>query len=176
MNEITTQFTIRPAQWSDAPALRDLMEKTFVDTYASYNTPANMQMYISTRFGLTQVQLELRDENVHYLIVEKQSKLIGFAKLVQNHSAEGLENKKALEIERIYLDKAYHGQQLGAQLMQACLEWGKESTTEVVWLGVWEHNPKAIRFYEKMGFERFGAHTFTLGTEVQNDFLMKKEI
>lgn len=167
---------IRRARPSDDQALSALMEKTFVDTYASFNTPENMQLHISTYFALPQVQNELKDEDAEYLVIEKKDELIGFAKLVKNHSVKELEDKKTVEIARIYVAQAYHGQQLGARLMQTCLSQAKNLGAEAVWLGVWEHNPNAQRFYEKMGFQRFGEHVFTLGTEVQNDFLMKKEL
>lgn len=176
MDIITAEMSIRHAQLSDDQALCALMEKTFVDTYASFNTPENMQLHIASHFGLPQVQNELQDDEIQYLVIEKNHELIGFAKLVKNHSTKGLEGKKTAEIARIYVAQAYHGQQLGAQLMQACLNEAKDFGVETVWLGVWEHNPKAIRFYEKMGFQRFGEHIFTLGTEVQHDFLMKKEV
>jgi GNAT superfamily N-acetyltransferase len=172
----TPDFGISPATLSDAPALRDLMEQTFVDTYARYNTPENMQQYVASHFGLAQVEQELRDEKVQYLVMKHHEQLIGFAKLVKDHSAEGLEGQKVAELERIYVTRVHHGQKLGAKLMQACLEWSKEAGFETVWLGVWEQNHKALAFYEKMGFQRFGEHVFVLGTEVQNDFLMKKEL
>lgn len=172
----TPVFDITPAQQTDAPALRDLMEQTFVDTYAQFNTPENMQQYIASHFGLAQVEQELRDETVQYLLMKQNERLIGFAKLVRNHAAEGLEGQKVVEIERIYVTRAHHGQKLGAKLMQACLDWSKKEGFTTVWLGVWEQNQKALAFYQKMGFQRFGEHVFVLGTEVQNDFLMKKEV
>ena len=42
-----------------------------------------------------------------------------------------------------------------------------------LWLGVWEKNLSAIRFYEKNGFTAFGEHIFMLGTDPQRDVLMK---
>lgn len=167
---------ISPASLSDATSLRNLMEQTFIDTYAVFNTPENMQKQIAERFGLVQVQQELQDANVQYLLVKQNERLIGFTKLVKDHSAKGLEGQKVVEIERIYVARTHHGKKLGAKLMQACLNWSKEEGFTTVWLGVWEHNQKALAFYQKMGFQRFGEHVFVLGTEVQNDFLMKKEI
>jgi len=172
----TPVFNITPAKWSDAPILRNLMEQTFVDTYAQFNTPENMQQYVASHFGLAQVEQELRDEKVQYLLMKQNEQLIGFVKLVKDHSAKGLEEQKVIEIERIYVTRAHHGQKLGAKLMQACLDWSKKAGFDTVWLGVWEQNHKALAFYEKMGFQRFGEHVFTLGTEVQNDFLMKKSV
>jgi GNAT superfamily N-acetyltransferase len=167
---------IQLAHLSDALALRDLMEQTFVDTYAVFNTPEEMQKHITKHFNLGQVEQELRDEKVQYLLMQQNKQLIGFAKLIKDHSAKGLEGKKVVEIERIYVARAHHGQKLGAKLMQACLDWSKDAGFETVWLGVWEQNPKALTFYEKIGFQRFGEHEFVLGTEVQNDFLMKIEV
>jgi ribosomal protein S18 acetylase RimI-like enzyme len=42
-----------------------------------------------------------------------------------------------------------------------------------VWLGVNSQNAKAIRFYEKSGFERVGTKSFTLGNAVEHDFVME---
>lgn len=169
-------FDITPATLPDAPSLRDLMEQTFVDTYAQYNTPENMHQYVASHFKLAQVEQELRDEKAQYLLMKHNERLIGFAKLVKDHSAEGLEGQKAVELERIYVARVYHGQKLGTKIMQACLDWSKNAGFETIWLGVWEQNLKALAFYEKMGFQRFGEHVFVLGTEAQNDFLMKKEL
>lgn len=66
--------------------------------------------------------------------------------------------------------------QLGRKLINFCTGWAKENDFKVIWLGVWEHNQKALRFYEKMGYEHFGEHTFLLGDDVQTDYLMKKYI
>jgi ribosomal protein S18 acetylase RimI-like enzyme len=41
---------------------------------------------------------------------------------------------------------------------------------------VWEHNPRAQRFYRKQGFETVGTHRFVLGTDVQTDEVMTREI
>jgi ribosomal protein S18 acetylase RimI-like enzyme len=45
-----------------------------------------------------------------------------------------------------------------------------------MWLGVWEYNPRAQRFYEKNGFRIVGKHVFQLGTDPQTDLLMQKEV
>ncbi len=42
-----------------------------------------------------------------------------------------------------------------------------------MWLGVWEKNPRALRFYQKIGFQEFDKHIFTLGNEKQTDIMMK---
>ncbi len=60
--------------------------------------------------------------------------------------------------------------------MDACFERGREEGCDVMWLGVWEYNPRAQRFYEKNGFRIVGKHTFQLGSDPQIDLLMQKDI
>ena len=170
-----TQFTlplVEPATLQDAQALRDVSEQTFIDTYAVYNTPENMALHIATKFTLEQIQAELSDTSVQYLLLKKAGQLIGFTKLLKNHAPKELHSENVIEIERFYVDKAFHGQNLGKHLMQSSLDWCKKSGFEKVWLGVWEENARALRFYTKMGFEKIGEHVFVLGTEVQNDYVM----
>lgn len=164
--------SIQPATFHDAQALRDLSEQTFIDTYAVYNTPENMEKHISTKFTLEQIQAELSDSSVQYLLLKKAGQLIGFTKLVKNHAPKELSSENAIEIERFYVDKAFHGQNLGKHLMNESLDWCKNSGFKTVWLGVWEENARALQFYAKMGFEKIGEHVFVLGTEVQNDYVM----
>ena len=64
----------------------------------------------------------------------------------------------------------------GNHLMEACLNLARQGGHKVIWLGVWEHNPRAISFYEKWGFEKFGSHLFMLGNDLQTDLLMKKNL
>lgn len=166
---------IRLATIADAPRLRDLNEVTFIDTYAPFNTSENLQMHVDNSFNLAQIERELEQENVVYFVVKLDDQLIAFAKLVLDHTAEGLGSQKAVEIERFYVLPAFHGRQVAQQLMAHCCDWAFEATFQTIWLGVWEHNPRAFRFYQKLGFQHFGNHIFTLGTDAQTDLLMKKD-
>ncbi|RFS15443.1 GNAT family N-acetyltransferase [Emticicia sp. C21] len=167
---------IRLATLADAPNLRELSEITFRDTYTAHNTSENMERHVAKNFSLNQIETELQDSTNQYVVCEDGQNLIAFVKLVKNHSTKGLLEEKVVEIERIYVRKEFHGQQLGRKLIDFCTDWAKGQRFEVIWLGVWEHNPNAIKFYEKMGYVRFGEHTFTLGDDVQTDFVMKRYI
>ena len=167
---------LRLATISDKENLRQLAEITFRDTYTAFNTAENMENHVAKNFSLQQIEAELQSPACQYIVIETNQELIGFAKLVKDHATDGLTEQKVVEIERIYVQKAYHGQQLGRQLINFCIDWSRENKFEVIWLGVWENNHKAIQFYEKMGFQNFGTHVFVLGEEVQTDFVMKKAL
>ena len=55
------------------------------------------------------------------------------------------------------------------------LTWLEYHKTKI-WLGVWEHNPQALRFYEKRGFVVTGAHEFYTGDVVDKDLIMEKSL
>jgi diamine N-acetyltransferase len=96
--------------------------------------------------------------------------------LKTNNELPQLKNKKSIELERIYVVKHFQGAGLGNRLIQYGVEFSQSKRYETIWLGVWTKNEKAMGFYKKCGFEIFGEHKFTLGTDEQIDWLMKKDL
>ncbi len=60
--------------------------------------------------------------------------------------------------------------------MAAALDVFAKRGNDVVWLGVWEHNPRAIAFYKKIGFREVGSHVFPLGTDPQRDLIFMRKL
>ena len=131
----------------DIDSLCQIGSKTFVETYGQQNTPENLQNYLAEKFNKEQIIDEIQTPKTIFLLVELKSEVIGYAKMRMNL----VENpdEKSLEIERIYISKNYHGQKYGAMLIQKCIDLAIENNYESLWLGVWEHNPKAMNFYQK---------------------------
>ena len=171
---VNIQSHIRVATIEDVEVLCEISAKTFMETYGQQNTPENLHHYLQENFNKKQISDEIQASESIFLLVEWNNKTIGYAKMRVNL----LENPdpNALEIERIYIEKVFHGQKLGAVLMQKCIEVSREKGCQSLWLGVWEYNPKAISFYKKWGFEIFGTHIFRLGDDAQTDYLMKKNL
>ena len=163
---------IRIATLSDVDVLCQIGAKTFTDTYGEQNTPENLKNYLTERFNIKQISGEIQTPETVFLLVELNKETLGYAKMRVNLAENP--DPKALEIERIYIDKIYHGQKYGASLIQKCIEVALQKGYQSLWLGVWEYNPKAMSFYERWGFEKFGTHIFQLGDDAQTDYLMKK--
>ena len=98
---------------------------------------------------------------------------VGYAKMRTIKKPVELADNNPIEIERIYVLKEYHGQNIGLQLMRKCVEHARTKRHDVIWLGVWEHNHKAIKFYKSWGYEQFSSHIFPFGDEDQVDVMMK---
>lgn len=168
--------TIRKANKEDIPAVLELARATFYDTYAAYNTPENMAKYMSENFTEANMLSEFAEENTAFLLAFYENDLAGYVKLRVHKTPPSLAGRRHLELERIYVHKNFQRQKIGSALLQASFRYAQESSFEVLWLGVWQQNTKAIAFYEALGFRIFDTQIFILGEDHQEDYLMKYEI
>jgi ribosomal protein S18 acetylase RimI-like enzyme len=167
---------IRNAGIDDIGTLQEFAIKTFRDSFEKNNSPENMELYIRKSFSREQISLEVNEPGTEFYLAYINERLVGYAKVIINKSVENLNDQRGLEIERIYVDHAFHGKQIGNLLLGKCLHTARINGMHVVWLGVWEHNHRAFSFYKKWGFEKFGEHVFMLGNDAQTDWLMKKSV
>lgn len=169
-------MNIRKINIQDLGKLKEIGKLTFAETFASENSEENMKEYLESGFSTEKMTAELNDQNAEFYFAELDGKTIGYLKVNVGQSQTELKDKNALEIERIYVLKEFHGKKVGQILYDKAIELAKEKNVEYVWLGVWEQNPRAIRFYEKNGFVAFDKHVFKLGNDEQTDIMMKLEL
>lgn len=167
---------IRKINIDDLEALRNFSIQTFKETFEEVNTEEDMQKYLDENLSIEKLKTELENPNSEFYFGENNDEILGYLKLnFKDAQTEKLEENH-FEIERIYVLKAFLGQKIGQILFDKAIEIGREKNLEYVWLGVWEENHRAIRFYEKNDFEIFGKHDFVLGKDVQTDLLMKLKL
>ena len=157
----------------DIDQLQKIGRETFYETFSESNTEENMRNYLETGFSIDKITTELNDENAEFYFAKIENNVIGYLKLNFGASQTELKSEKAIEIERIYVLKEYHGQKVGQILYDKAIEIAKKKNAEFIWLGVWEENPRAINFYKKNGFIEFDKHIFKLGDDEQTDIMMK---
>jgi diamine N-acetyltransferase len=173
---MSDNWTIRPARVEDALRLTELAERTFRDTFAHLNTPSDIEAYCAGAFS-PEIQLnEIRDPLADTLVVEQGHDLIAYAQLVPSAPPTCVVGTVPIELKRFYVVQTLHGAGLAPVLMDAITRCASDRRADVVWLGVWERNDRAHRFYEKCGFRDVGAHWFVLGTDEQRDVVMMKRI
>ena len=161
---------------SDLKTLQELSRQTYSDTFAGDNTPENMQSYLEASFNEQQLSTELNNPDAAFYFAMTDNKAVGYLKLNFGPAQTELQDNNAIEIERIYVLKDFHGKKVGQFLLEKAVEIALERNASYIWLGVWEKNLKAIRFYEKNGFTPFGSHIFRLGDDEQTDIMMKLKL
>lgn len=159
-----------------AKPLSEFSAAAFYDAYAYANTAADMQQYIAEHFSEEEILKELSTKNTFIILAMLEDKIVGYAKLGTATSPEQLNGKPAIEIERLYVDKNLQSQKIGTALMKYLIQFSKAQGKKIIWLGVWKKNLRAVAFYEREGFEKFGETIFTLGRDLQEDFLMMREL
>ncbi|MCE7040483.1 GNAT family N-acetyltransferase [Dyadobacter sp. CY312] len=167
---------ITRAEQKDMDELQKIGRQTFQETFSASNSEENMNKYLEEGFSTEKLTAELNDENVVFYFAKLDKKIIGYLKLNFGQSQTELKDDKALEIERIYVLKKFHGKKVGQLLYEKAIQIAAQKNADYVWLGVWEENPRAISFYKKNGFVEFDKHIFKLGTDEQTDIMMKLQL
>ena len=166
-------FVIKECSLEDIENVKYISEKTFYETFSEDNTEENMENYLKENFSYDKMTSEISNTYSKFYIVESNDEVVAYMKINfdKAQTEEGYDN--TLEVQRIYVLEDFKGKRIGKALIQKAIEIGKESNVDYLWLGVWEHNIKAIGFYEKLGFKKFDTHIFKLGDDEQVDHLMK---
>jgi len=169
-------ITVEQINISHLAALQQIGRQTFSETFAESNTAENMAKYLEEAYSYEKLNAELNDTNSIFYFAMMDQNVIGYLKLNFGASQTELKDNNALEIERIYVLKEFHGKKVGQLLFDKAIEIAKEYHVDYVWLGVWEENKRALQFYTKNGFIEFDQHIFVLGDEAQTDIMMKLEL
>jgi diamine N-acetyltransferase len=169
-------FAIRRAGRHDAKQLSLLAEETFRDTFGAVNAPENMALHCRASYSEAIQAREISDPNMVTLLCECEERLVGFAQLRWGDAPGCVKAMAPGEIQRLYVASDCHGNGAARELMNACIEELRDRRSDVVWLGVWEQNPRAIAFYKKSGFVEVGTHVFPLGSDPQRDIVMARSV
>jgi ribosomal protein S18 acetylase RimI-like enzyme len=168
--------TIRIATEADAALLSRLATRLFEETFGPMNDPADMHAYVGHAFSVEAERAALSDADCAVWIVVDATSAVGYAMMHRGATASGVVGKRPAELQRIYVDREMHGLGVGDALMRTCVEHARGWHCDVIWLGVWEHNPRAIAFYQKAGFRVVGRQSFQLGSDLQQDFVMARPL
>ena len=159
--------------------LDDLVEisrSTFKVAFAHLNDPADFEFYLDRAFSKDTLENELNNPESSFYFVYYDNELAGYFKLNKAVAQTDIHDDESLEVERIYVDKKYQGKKIGRWMMDQIIDIAKNERKKYLWLGVWEVNQDAIRFYQANGFAKFGEHPYYIGKDKQMDWLMRLDI
>ena len=164
---------IKKANLEDLISIQVVGKQSFIETFTENNTPENIEKYLHKNFNTAQIALEINNLESLFYLVFSENQPIGFLKVNLGGAQTESLYKNTLEIQRIYVLKAFHGKKIGQLLLDKAIEIAKQHLVDYIWLGVWEENHKALNFYNKNGFDTFDKHVFVLGDDKQTDLIMK---
>lgn len=170
---------------------------TWVETWGNHYSEQDLNQYLTSSFTVPELESQLETEGPFWICFSGETP-VGYVKVsstvtllieqVRVKEQKQLPaNCKHIELQRCYVYKAFHGTGAAQLLMNNALDYARAQGYEVVWLGVWGENHRAVKFYSKFGFEVFGSHgtffctclifvEFIAGDKVDIDLLVKLEL
>ncbi len=170
------QIEIHELNAAELEELVSMGRKSFLEAFTAGNKIENVYAYLEEAFTLPQFQKEFLNPCSKFFVAKREGQIIGYTKVNLDPAQTDIHDSESLEIARLYVLERFFGVGLGKRLLDKAFDFAMENELKYVWLGVWEKNAKAIRFYEKNGLEKFSSHPFPFGDEIQTDWLMKIEI
>lgn len=169
-------MNIREVTLSDISQLQRIGRQTFFETFSDSNTAEDMAKYLDENFSKEKLATEINNEDSIFYFAMHIDTVVGYLKLNSGQAQTELKDNKALEVERIYVLREFHGKGVGQLLYEKAIQVAKQINVDYIWLGVWENNPRAISFYKKNGFVECDKHIFRLGNDEQTDIIMKLQV
>lgn len=169
-------LNIRKPTIADLNLISVLAITTHYEAYVELDPSHDLADYCIRFFNLETVKDELLNPNLTYLIAEFEGNAIGFAQLREGKKIECMNGKNAIEIQRIYVIEKMKGKKIGKALIEKCCEIGRKKGYEAIWLGVWDKNVEAQKFYEKIGMKKVGITDFSDGKSEFINFVFAKDL
>ena len=167
---------IRMAQKEDILELQKIGKQTFFETFVSGDSTSDMEQYLNEKFSIEQLMKELQNSESMFYFSEIKNEIIGYLKINIGDAQTEYIHNETLEIERIYVISSYHGKSIGQLLFNKAIEIAKRQRINNIWLGVWEKNQRAIKFYQKNGLVQFDKHKFKFGQDEPINIMMRSKL
>ena len=167
---------IRRGTPQDAELLAELGARTFADTFGSQNTPEDLTAYLNSAFTPEVMREELNNAGNAFFLAFLDDKPAGYIKLRQGNAPSCVRGPQPIELERIYVTAEVAGRGIGGQLKDRVLAEARQRGFKTIWLGVWKENHQALQIYHRWGFKIAGEQTFTMGEDIQFDWVMARPI
>ncbi|HEX5002177.1 MAG TPA: GNAT family N-acetyltransferase [Bacteroidia bacterium] len=169
-------IVINVAEKADYKLLADLGRRAFEEAFGRFNDPGDLQTYLDLAFHPETIRSQLQNPLYTFLLATWDEEPVGYAKLFRGECPEPVRVKSCIQLERIYALQSYVGRKVGKSLMEHCVEIAKAEHFERIWLTVWQQNEVAITFYKKWHFEVVGTKKFTIGKEINDDYIMSLDV
>lgn len=175
--------TVRLALAEDTARLAEVAAATFPLACPPATTGQAIAAHIAGALSEAAFARHLADPSTVLLVAERAGSpggpLDGYAMLIAGEPADpdvaaAVRIRPTCELSKIYVREEVHGSKVGWALMEHALREARDLGVAGVWLGTNEANARALRFYEKSGFEIVGRRRFRLADTWEQDVVLER--
>ena len=164
----------RDARPEDGPELDAMARTVWLETFGHSGSREDIALYLRKAYGPTgDLIRHLSDPDHRFRLACREGAIVGYSKLSKPWLPEGTFGPKARQLSQLYTVQAVRGSGVARSLMGWTIDTAREGGAEELLLTVWEHNPRAMRFYEKIGFVHVGDYEFPMGNQIDRDLIMR---
>ena len=165
------KLTIRKAEKSDVPRIREIAQNTWPTTYASIISSEQIEYMLGWMYSTEKLEEAISDKNQDFFVIENDQKMLGFTG-IEHHYLD----KNITRIHKLYVLPETQGTGAGKALLEEIIQQAKLNNSELLHLNVNKAN-KAVSFYEHVGFVIAEHEILDIGNGfVMDDYIMTKEI
>lgn len=164
---------IRPATIDDLKPLTALSAGTFVECFGYLYTAENLNAFLKKWHSEDYYSQQLQKPDHGILLAEEGAELLGYIQTGEVKLPTAF-NPEDAEIQRLYCAANSRGKGIGRRLMQTAIDKLEFNGRKRIFLGVWEENHGAQRFYRSFGFEKCGEYLFYVGEHADQEWIMMR--
>lgn len=183
---IHDMYDVEQASAADAAGIASLGRDVFTTTFGNSMPPKDLQYYLDEAYSTAAIERDIATPNKHFWVAKSRdpsekltdpSRVVGFVQMTEGTTEDFLGvDDKLVELHRLYLRSESQGTGLAKKLIENMEDWSRSKGYERMWLGVWDRNEKAKRFYRKFGYTKRGIHSFKMGDTLDIDEVWSKSI
>ena len=162
----------RNAGPGDGAALGGIARATFIDTFGPLYCLANLEGFLATRTDADYAAV-LADPAVEVRFAEAAGVPIGFCTIAALTLPAPEPAPGAIELRQLYVFKPWHGVGVAVALTEWAMARARARGAPELWLSVFTENPRARKFYARLGFEEVGPYAFMVGDQADEDILCR---
>lgn len=167
-------ITYRDATPDDGPELDALARGIWLETFGHSGSAEDIALYLAKAYGPTgDLIRHLSDSDHRFRLACADGAIAGYAKLSRTWLPPAMVGPRARQLSQLYVSRAVRGAGVARVLMDWSIETARAGGADELLLTVWEHNPRAMRFYEKIGFVHIGDYEFPMGNQIDRDLIMR---
>ena len=165
---------IRRATLADAEALSAIAIATYTETWGDSYPPQELDVFLQEHYGLALQREELSDPRSAIWLLLDGEQVVGYLAAGANTLPHAEARDGDIELKRLYILAAHHNRGHGARLMDAFITWLDQPQRRTLWVGVWEENLAAQRFYARYGCEKAGEYDFIVGSTHDREHILRR--
>ncbi|KRL91056.1 GNAT family N-acetyltransferase [Lactobacillus kalixensis] len=169
-------YTIKNVTIDDLKKLQEISRETFKKTFDPFTKPDDMAEFLEESYATQKLTQEISNPDSRFFFLMVDGEVAGYLKINVGHAQTEQLRDNALEIERIYLREKFQHQGLGSVLFNYAEKIATAEKKDYLWLGVYEKNIVAQKFYAKKGLTRVSQHVYPVGDDPQIDYLLVKKL